>query len=377
MPTEEPGPVELRLGKLVGKKWKIVQKLGEGGCGAVYMAEDVATRAKVALKAESNFVAGGSVLKLEAQILRRMKGRKYVAQLIHAGRKERYCYMVMTLLGDSVEKLFRACHKEFTVSTQVRIGVHVLFGLKQLHEVGYVHRDIKPANLAIGRAGRETKIVHLLDFGLAREFIIMTDGKVEMRRERTNTLFRGTTRYCSASAHTRAEQGRPDDLWSMLYVLAEMRGPLPWQHLREKKEIGKVKLATPDVRMLARCPIQMLDIAKHLRELGYYSRPDYLMIYKAFMNVLTTYNYKFIDPYDWDLIAEQSKIRSKLKFSKAIKTIEDTSVSVEKSMDVGTGLLRGSNKGALALDCTMEDNTVDEDSSLYKDEDFSKNELGF
>ena len=37
-------------------------------------------------------------------------------------------------------------------------------------------------------------------------------------------LFRGTTKYCSAHANNRGEQGRPDDLWSMIYVLAEMRG---------------------------------------------------------------------------------------------------------------------------------------------------------
>ncbi|VBB33554.1 unnamed protein product [Acanthocheilonema viteae] len=49
---------------------------------------------------------------------------------------------------------------------------------------------------------------------------------------RTNTLFRGTIRYCSANTHTRNEQGRPDDLWSMVYVLVEMRGPLPWGNIR-------------------------------------------------------------------------------------------------------------------------------------------------
>lgn len=68
--------------------------------------------------------------------------------------------------------------------------------------------------------------------GLAREYILRADGKAEMRRPRENTLFRGTTKYCSANTHSRSEQGRPDDLWSMVYMLAEMRGPLPWDALR-------------------------------------------------------------------------------------------------------------------------------------------------
>lgn len=49
------------------------------------------------MKAESNFVAGGSVLKLEVQVLKRLNGRKYVAQLIAAGKKEKYSYMVRVI----------------------------------------------------------------------------------------------------------------------------------------------------------------------------------------------------------------------------------------------------------------------------------------
>lgn len=56
-------------------------------------------------------------------------------------------------------------------------------------------------------------MVHLLDFGLAREYVIRSEGQVEIRRPRENTLFRGTTKYCSANTHSRSEQGRPDDLW--------------------------------------------------------------------------------------------------------------------------------------------------------------------
>lgn len=88
------GPQHLEKGLIVGKRWRIIDKLGEGGCGAVYKVEDIQTFAKVsdwyvarrlvwkkrkerriwkifqaALKAESNFVEGGSVLKLEVQVL--------------------------------------------------------------------------------------------------------------------------------------------------------------------------------------------------------------------------------------------------------------------------------------------------------------------
>ncbi|KAK0404972.1 hypothetical protein QR680_017733 [Steinernema hermaphroditum] len=371
MAQQDDGPVQLNLGKLIGKRWKICSKLGEGGCGAVYKVEDIKTRAKAALKAESNFVSGGSVLKLEAQILRRLSGRKHVAQLLHAGKKERYCYMVMTLFGKSLDDIFRQCNKEFTYSTQVRIGIHILYGLKQLHEVGYVHRDIKPANLALGSSGKEAKIVHLLDFGLSREYIIVIDGKVQMRKERTNTLFRGTVKYCSANSHTRAEQGRPDDLWSMLYVLAEMRSPLPWSHLREKREVGKLKQSTSDAKVLAKCPVQMLEIVKHVRELGYYNRPDYLKIYRILNNIMATYNYKFLDPYDWDLINKPASCKSNLRSK--VKTVEDC--SQDNTLEIGDKKIP--TKDSKDVDRKVEDEGNADEGAIYKAADFAKNELGF
>uniref|UniRef100_A0A914R119 Protein kinase domain-containing protein n=1 Tax=Parascaris equorum TaxID=6256 RepID=A0A914R119_PAREQ len=98
----------------------------------------------------------------------------------------------MTLYGHSLNFLLRRC-RCCSTSTQVRVGINILYGIKQLHEVGFVHRDIKPANLAVGRR---------------------------------------TVHYCSTNTHARKEQGRADDLWSMLYVLAEMKGPLPWDRIR-------------------------------------------------------------------------------------------------------------------------------------------------
>ncbi|KAI6191275.1 putative serine/threonine-protein kinase K06H7.1 [Aphelenchoides bicaudatus] len=265
--AEESGPVELELGKIIGRKWKIMDKLGEGGCGSVYLVQDTKLKAKAAMKAESNFVAGGSVLKLEVQILKRMQGRKFVAQLISSGKKERYSYMVMTLFGASLSRLFKQCKKEFSVSTQIRLGMQILYGLKQLHEVGYIHRDVKPANLAVGPKRCRSQN----NFGLAREYIIRSEGSVEMRKPRENTLFRGTTKYCSANTHARNEQGRPDDLWSMVYLLTEMRGALPWEHVRDKHEVGEMKNAITDEKLLSKCPPQMMLIAEHLRTLDYLS----------------------------------------------------------------------------------------------------------
>jgi tau tubulin kinase len=80
------------------------------------------------------------------------------------------------------------------MSTQIRLGIQILYGLKQLHDIGYIHRDMKMSNLAIGKKGPEARMVHLLDFGLAREFVFRQNGVVWMRKPRENTLFRGTAK---------------------------------------------------------------------------------------------------------------------------------------------------------------------------------------
>lgn len=102
----------------------------------MYKVQDIKNPAEyAALKAESNFVSGGSVLKLEVQILRRLEGRPHVAQLLQSGKKANFCYMVMTLLGESLNNLMKKMNRQCSVSSQTRVGINTLFGIKQVHDV--------------------------------------------------------------------------------------------------------------------------------------------------------------------------------------------------------------------------------------------------
>ncbi|KAI6219737.1 putative serine/threonine-protein kinase K06H7.1 [Aphelenchoides besseyi] len=371
MPDDDTGPVALPIGKMVGMRWKVTEKLGEGGCGSVYLVMDVHQQTFAAMKVESNSVAGGPVLKQEVTVLKKMRGRKWVARLITAGKKENYSYMVMTLFGPSLNKLFKQCKREFSVSTQVRLGMQMLFCIKQLHEVGYVHRDVKPANLAIGLKGPESRMVHLLDFGLVREYVTRTSGRLEIRRPRANILFRGTLKYCSQNTHLRSEQGRPDDLWSLIYVLAEFRGGLPWANasvticLRDKKEVGRMKSETSDESLLHRCPPEFIQITNHLRNLDYYQRPDYKFIYDVFYQTMCKYNINFGDAFDWELRqAAQSPGRFRRGLSRILSITEDQSVAV-KTSEVPLSDLKTAEEGHAA------------DQPPFTVEDFAKNEIGF
>ncbi|KAF8357352.1 hypothetical protein PRIPAC_92347 [Pristionchus pacificus] len=385
----EDGPVALTNGLTVGGEWKVLKKLGEGGCGAVYMVENVKDLRKAALKAESNFVEGGSVLKLEynygnqilpyAQILTKLKGKKHVPELIHAGKKEKYQYMVMSLLGDSLCDVLKSCGKQLTISTQLRLGVHVLHGLKQIHDSGFVHRDIKPANLALGNrdGGTDPNFIYVLDFGLSRSFVVEEEGVQVLRKPRKHALFRycrilssdghpirsndqyrgfGTTRYCSADANEKKDQGRVDDLWSMLYVMVELRGKLPWSNLHDKKELAAAKRAVDDNTLFSKCPNQLRDFAAHLRILDYWTRPDYLLLYKSLTDGMTEGGYKFSDPWDW-----QGKIKDGSSKGSSLK-----SLSLKR------------NKSSKGVKKSAKDKTTDlPDEHPFNDDDFATNPLGF
>jgi hypothetical protein len=75
------------------------------------------------------------------------------------------------------------------------------------------------------------------------------------------------------------EQSRPDDLWSMVYMLAEFRASLPWAHQQDKRKIAQIKANTLDTRLFIRSASEFLLITKHLRSLTYFTRPDYLYIF--------------------------------------------------------------------------------------------------
>uniref|UniRef100_A0A0M3HKC5 Protein kinase domain-containing protein n=1 Tax=Ascaris lumbricoides TaxID=6252 RepID=A0A0M3HKC5_ASCLU len=60
-------------------------------------------------------------------------------------RRHTYSYVVMTLFGPNLMQLRKNCRTNtLTASTVCRVGIHALYAIKQVHEIGYVHRDIKP-----------------------------------------------------------------------------------------------------------------------------------------------------------------------------------------------------------------------------------------
>ncbi|VDN25082.1 unnamed protein product, partial [Gongylonema pulchrum] len=81
--------------------WKVTEKIGAGGCGAVYEVVHVKRKNfTAALKVESTGLPDGGVLKLEAYVLAKLSdSSKYTIRLLHSGKRLKYSFIVMTLCG--------------------------------------------------------------------------------------------------------------------------------------------------------------------------------------------------------------------------------------------------------------------------------------
>ncbi|EYC00567.1 hypothetical protein Y032_0114g419 [Ancylostoma ceylanicum] len=293
--------IAFAAGKIVCGRWKVLSRLGAGGCGSVYKVEDMQRKGYIAaLKAEAIVEDDSGVLKLEAAVLKKLADRKNVIRLLQSGKRSKYSFIVMTICGSDLMSLKKKSPEGFSESTILRIGIHALYAIKQLHEIGFVHRDVKPGNMMNGANGRDRRIIFLIDYGMVRNFVVRDAKGISMRKPRKNVLLRGTLRYCSLSVHRRLEQGRVDDLWAMLYMLGELYVGLPWNRITVEKEIVKIKEAETDENVFKECPEEFVAVAKYLRTLNYQDRPDYFKIYTWFMGAMKREKYTFSDKYEWE-----------------------------------------------------------------------------
>lgn len=241
--------------------YKIDKKLGEGGFGGVYLVSN--NNGRYALKVEGSNEQI-QLLKMEVAVLEALvtaKCNRHFANIFDKGRNEKFNYIVMTLMGKSLQDLkkegsfniftiimdeflsicvFLGPNGHFSVSTVLRVGIYCLEGLEDLHIIGYLHRDVKPGNFASGRKedGEERKI-YVLDFGMARKYI---NASGNIRTPRSAAGFRGTVRYAPISCHLQRELCRKDDLETWLYMIIELtNGRLPWADIQDMQQVGQMK----------------------------------------------------------------------------------------------------------------------------------------
>ncbi len=243
--TGDPG-----AGRLIAGRYRLISKLGHGGMGTVWRAQDETVDREVAVKEPR--VPDHLPERERANVFERMRREaRAAARLDHPAVVDVHDvavvdgqpWIVMELvrgrsLGDALQ--------EGTLSAPeaARIGLEVLGALEAAHAAGILHRDVKPDNVLLGRYDR----VVLTDFGIAR---------IEGETSLTDTGgFVGSPEYIAPERVLGQRPGPASDLWSLGVVLyAATEGVSPFRRSNTPATLQSVLNATPAPPASAQGPL--------------------------------------------------------------------------------------------------------------------------
>jgi eukaryotic-like serine/threonine-protein kinase len=202
--------------------YRLLEKLGSGGMGEVYLAEDTALGRKVAIK-----VLPATLAKDRNASLRLMKEAQAAAQLDHpnicsiyeAGEDDGVPFIAMQLIeGESLAD--RMTSRTLGEDERLEIATQVADALSETHGRGLVHRDVKPQNVMVNRRGQ----AKLMDFGLAKAFARSApdpDEKTEQMLTTPGSIV-GTVAYLSPEQVRGEEADARSDVWAFGVMLHEL-----------------------------------------------------------------------------------------------------------------------------------------------------------
>lgn len=229
-PISRSGSVSMdpMVGRVLLDRYEVLYRIGAGGMGAVYVAEQVAVGRKVAVKLlRPELLSNDQVrrrFQREAEVVAKLSHPNTIQLFDYGKTRDGFSVMVMELLeGLSLRERLKTRGAMSMIET-VRLGQEVAGSLREAHLAGLVHRDLKPANIFLAEVGGE---VHgkVLDFGIARV------ADEEMTRLTVGDQIFGTPRYMAPEqALATSEVDGRADLYGLGLILYEcLVGQSPFQ----------------------------------------------------------------------------------------------------------------------------------------------------
>ncbi len=208
-------------GAVIAGRYQLRERIGVGGMSSIWVADDRASHAQVAVKvmvkpekARNDLVER---FRREAEVAKRLRGPHFVAVLDH-GEHEGTPFMVMQLLeGENLQQRLTRRGTLDIEETQALL-VDIAGGLRVAHAAGVIHRDLKPANLYFARLPEKLRsnreeVVKILDFGIARSDAFA--GRLTAAGSIVGSLFYMSPEQARAEGHLDARS----DLWQVGAVL--------------------------------------------------------------------------------------------------------------------------------------------------------------
>jgi serine/threonine protein kinase len=216
--------IVLTKGTLVSH-YRILEKIGAGGMGEVYLAEDTKLKRKVALK----FLAAHSSDDSDA-CSRFLNEARAAAALDHPNicpiyeidEANKRTFIAMAFVeGESLREKTKS--GPMKIDDLIRIGIDIAKGLEEAHDKNIIHRDIKSANVMINSKG----VAKITDFGLAR--------LMDSSRLTKTGVTMGTVAYMSPEQVRAGNVDHRSDIWAVGVILYEMvTGKLPFRGERDQ-----------------------------------------------------------------------------------------------------------------------------------------------
>jgi eukaryotic-like serine/threonine-protein kinase len=234
------------IGKSIGP-YNVISRLGKGGMGEVYLAEDTRLGRKVALKFLSQEFVGDNWAKRQLR-----KEAQAVAQLDHPNictvfgfeEHDDHTFMVMQYVeGETLAHLIE--RKTLQPEQVLSLAQQIVAAIAHAHAHGIIHRDIKPGNIMIANSVH----VRVLDFGLAK--VVQrrqnVDGLVESLSNLSQSeIVQGTVAYMSPEQLRGEKLDFRSDVFSIGTVLYEMlSGTNPYFHVNKVDVISSILSTKP------------------------------------------------------------------------------------------------------------------------------------
>jgi serine/threonine-protein kinase len=235
--------------------YEILRKLGAGGSGVVYLANDTLLQRPVVLKILRTGVLSAEQLRTtvlrEARLASAIE-HPNVCAIYEVGESGDEGYIVMQYVpGQSLDRLI--ARGPASLQLVLSVGIQIADGLQAAHSLGIFHRDLKPQNVMLTDGG----LVKILDFGLARrlhpEDANFDPSKPGLEKgaslAATYTARGGTIRYMAPEQFVTGQSSVQSDVWALgvlLYELASGRHPFARPDGEDFQAIRAIQFLNPE-----------------------------------------------------------------------------------------------------------------------------------